>query len=546
MIGEVIKITWKKILRTGEIQVVILLAYLFYCLYLILIARSPEQGAASLGITFALLSVLLSGGLMRDEFDLRQIDPLVVRFRISDLFWGKFLGVVSLILLAYVLAGAASFLGLAINHEWSAAGQILKILALGLAITLYVSSAGFFLASFLKGVMNFVGLIFIFTGLRLLFEELFSVQDILATGQLRQLNLNSLFFLVFAPEGAEGQAWQLIYFLLLSALLVFLSWVVFKRMAIKNNLILAASSEGSGETALSIRGLKKTYKEGFLNRKGKEALKGVDFSIARNKLTGFLGPNGAGKTTTLRIILSLLKPQAGKVVYIPEKEKTLASASPKVGYLQESASLYPFLTVREIFLLAARGAGLNRSQASELVPALADKLGLTEHLSRRIKTLSKGTVQKVAFGVATVGQPDLLIFDEPYSGLDPLIMHEIRNLILELKARGATIFLSSHLLPEVERVCDEVVLINNGKIVCSGEIEKLKTSWRVYQLLKGQSELAARLSQKLGENLEGVSFNYFTRLNLEPVLQDENLAAELKQVPGPDMEKIFLDSVINS
>jgi len=546
MISEVIKITWKKILRTGEIQVVILLAYLLYWLYLIFIARSPEQGAAGLGIIFALLSVLLSGGLMRDEVDLKQIDPLVVRFRISDLFWGKFLGVVSLILLAYVLVGGASLLGLAINHEWSAAGQILKILALGLSITLYLSSAGFFLASFLKGVMNFVGLLFIFTGVRLLFEELFSTVDILASGELRQLNLNSLFFLAFAPEGTEGLPWQLIYFLLLSALLVFLSWVVFKRMAIKNNLILAASSEGSGETALSIRGLKKIYKEGFLGRKGKEALKGVDFSIKRNKLTGFLGPNGAGKTTTLRIILGQLKPQAGEVTYIPEKEKPLPAANPKVGYLQESASLYPFLTVRKIFLLAARGVGLSRSQAAELIPALAEKLGLTEHLSRRIKTLSKGTIQKVAFGVATVGQPDLLIFDEPYTGLDPLIMYEIRNLILELKARGTTIFLSSHLLPEVERVCDEVVLINNGKIVCSGEIEKLKTSWRVYQLLKGQNELAARLSQKLGENLEGVSFNYFTRLNLEPVLQAEGLAAELKQIPSPDMEKIFLDSVINS
>jgi len=391
-----------------------------------------------------------------------------------------------------------------------------------------------------------VGVLFISLVLVLLFSDLFAGEELLRSGELRHLSLNNLFILALVPDWVEGLAWQLIYLLILSALLVFLSYAVFKSMATKNNLRVASRPEDFGRMALKVRGLKKTYKEGFLNRKGKEALKGVDFSIPRNKLTGFLGPNGAGKTTTLRIILNLLKPQAGEVIYIPEKAEPLSAAKPKIGYLQESASLYPFLTVKEMLLFAARGAGLSRSQASELVLALVDKLGLNEHLNRRIKTLSKGMVQKVAFGVATIGQPDILIFDEPYTGLDPIIMYEIRNLILELKARGTTIFLSSHILPEVERVCDEVVLINKGKIVCSGEIEKLKTSWRVYQLLKSREELAARLSEKLGENLTGVKFSYFASLNLEPALQDERLVEELKQIPSPDMEKIFLDGVAGS
>ena len=546
MIGEVIKITWKKILRTSQLQVTIVVAYLLYCLYIVFFARSPEAAASDMGMSFAFLSVLLSGGLIRDEFESKQIDPLVVRFQRSDLFWGKFLAVLILVLLAYILVGGASFIGLAITHDWSAAHEILRMLARGLVLTIYLSSAGFLLAGLVKGVLNFVGVLFISLVLALLFSDVFAGEELLRSGELRHLSLNNLLILAFVPDWVEGLAWQLIYLLILSALLIFLSWLVFKSLASKHNLLVASNPESFGEKALSICGLKKTYKEGFLNRKGKEALKGVDFSITRNKLTGFLGPNGAGKTTTLRIILNLLKPEAGEVTYIPEKKQSLPAATPKIGYLQESASLYPFLTVKEMLLFAARGAGLSDSQASELVPALVDKLGLSEHLNRRIKTLSKGTVQKVAFGVATIGQPDLLIFDEPYTGLDPIIMYEIRNLILELKARGTTIFLSSHILPEVERACDEVVLINKGKIVCSGEIEKLKTSWRVYQLLQSREELAARLSEKLGENLSGVNFGYFSSLNLGPVLQDESLTEELKQIPSPDMEKIFLDGVAGS
>ena len=546
MIGEVIKVTWKKILRTSQLQVVIVLAYLLYCLYLIFFVRSPEQGADNMGLIFAFLSVLLSGGLIRDEFESREIDPLVVRFRISDLFWGKFLSVIILILLSYILVAFACLVGLAISHEWLDVSRILKILGRRLVPTIYICSAGFFLACFLKGVMNFVGIILLEVSGTFVFEKYFQMSQMLERSQLGTFNPTNVFIQTFMPVWTGNFGWQLIYLLLLSTLLIFLSWLVFKSLASKHNLLVASNPESFGEKALSICGLKKTYKEGFLNRKGKEALKGVDFSITRNKLTGFLGPNGAGKTTTLRIILNLLKPEAGEVTYIPEKKQSLPAATPKIGYLQESASLYPFLTVKEMLLFAARGAGLSDSQASELVPALVDKLGLSEHLNRRIKTLSKGTVQKVAFGVATIGQPDLLIFDEPYTGLDPIIMYEIRNLILELKARGTTIFLSSHILPEVERVCDEVVLINKGKIVCSGEIEKLKTSWRVYQLLKNKADFATRLSEKLGENLSGVNFGYFTSLNLEPVLQDESLTEELKQIPSPDMEKIFLDGVAGS
>jgi ABC-2 type transport system ATP-binding protein len=339
--------------------------------------------------------------------------------------------------------------------------------------------------------------------------------------------------------------WQAL--LLLAAAAGFVLWalLVFKSMARKNNLSFA-SARSHDTPLLRISGLRMTYSEGLFNRKRKEALKGVDFSIKPGKLTGFLGPNGAGKTTTLRIVLDFLKPQAGSLEYFSEKDTGAQKNGLKIGYLQETASLYPFLTVRETLCFVARNEGMNKEQAARLTVSLAEKLGLDENLDRRIKTLSKGTVQKVAFGVATIGEPDFLVFDEPYTGLDPIIMYEIRNLILELKKRGTSIILSSHLLPEVERVCDEVVLINKGQIVCTGEIEKLKTAWQVFRIVRDNSELAARLSQSLGQELQVKKFSYFASLDLGPLLQDERLVEELKGVPPPDVEKIFLDSIMSS
>ncbi|MDD8030379.1 MAG: ATP-binding cassette domain-containing protein [Acidobacteriota bacterium] len=545
MIFEVMKLTWKKIVRTNTIALIIVLAYLAYCLYLIIGIGSPEEGAKSMAGGFAFLAVLLSGGLIKDEFESRQIDPFLARFRISKLFWGKFFGVMSLILLAFVLVGVASLIGLAVNKEWSTAGQVLKTLGLGLVLTCYLSSVGFFLASFLKGVMNFVAIIVLEVIVLFAMEEFFGLNIFLESGQLGQLNLKSALLLTVMPSWNSGLAWEMIFLICLSAGFVLLALLAFRSMARKNNLVFA-NVRVEDPPLLKISDLRMTYKEGLFNRKSKQALRGVDFSIKPGKLTGFLGPNGAGKTTTIRIVLDLLKPQAGTVEYFPNKDTQPQKSDLKIGYLQETASLYPFLTVRETLYFVARNEGMSKEKAAQLSVSLGEKLGLNEHLDRRIKTLSKGTVQKVAFGVATVGEPEFLIFDEPYTGLDPIIMHEIRNLIFELKKRGVSIILSSHLLPEVERVCDEVVLINQGQIVCQGEIDKLKTAWQIFLAIRNNPELAAKLTQKLGEELQKKSFSYFAGLDLEPLLQDEELAEELKQIPSPDMERIFLDSVIAS
>ncbi|MGB9907675.1 MAG: ABC transporter ATP-binding protein [Candidatus Saccharicenans sp.] len=545
MTGEIIKLTWKKFFRTNIMAAIIISVYLLYCLYLAFLAGSPAEAAGSLGLAFSFLAILLSGGLIRDEFDSRQIEAFLSRFRISSLFWGKLAAVVVLVLLAYAVVGSASLVSLAINKEWSSAGQILIILGRGLVLTIYLSAVGFFLATQLKGVMNFVAVLVVQTFAVYCSEKFLKMLEFMKSGGLDKFSLKGAAWLLLVPGWAQMLTWQTVLLLLASAGFVFWAFWLFSSMASKHNLVFGRP-ESRKEMLLRVSGLRMTYREGFLRRKDKEAVRGVDFIIKPGKLTGFLGPNGAGKTTTLKIVLNFLKPQAGRVEYFPEKLENKRGEKLNIGFLQETAALYPFLTVRETLYLVARNERLSRDQAAHLAVSLAEKLGLSEHLDRRLKTLSKGTVQKVAFGVATIGQPELLIFDEPYTGLDPIIMYEIRNLILELKASGATIFLSSHLLPEVEKVCDEVVLINKGKIICTGEIEKLKSAWRLFQAVKNHPTLADRIKQLLGEEVRSKNLSYFAGLNLESLLSDETVAATIKMVPVPDIEKIFLDSVMNS
>ncbi len=543
MLWEMVKVTWKKIFRTNTLSVIVISAYLVYCLYLIIVAGNPEEGVTSL-VIFSVLSVLLSGGLGRDEFEFRQIDPFLSRFKISSLFWGKLTGVFTLVFLAVAAVGLAALVGPVINREWPTAIRVLRISVRSLVQAVYLSAAGFFLANWLRGIMNFASIL-VFQLLALYYSEKYlKMLEFIAAGGLDKFSLKGAAWLLLLPLWVRPVAWQMVLLLSASAVIILLAFLVFDSIARKKNMVFVPPDDR--EVRLRLSGVKMTYPEGFLGRRGKEALKGVDIAVKAGKLTGFLGPNGAGKTTTLRIILDFLKPQTGRVEYSPAGDKPDRPQKPKIGYLQEMASLYPFLTVRETFNLVARNEGLNRQQSAGLAVSLAEKLQLSEHLDRRIKNLSKGTVQKVAFAVATIGQPEFLVFDEPYTGLDPLIMYDIRNLILELKDRGTTIFLSSHLLPEVEKVCDEVILINKGKIVWSGEIEKLKTAWRLHQAAQNNPGLVDRLNQLLGEDPGGRPFSFFAGLEAGRLAEDPAVAAALKDIPVPDIEKIFLDSVLNS
>jgi len=219
-----------------------------------------------------------------------------------------------------------------------------------------------------------------------------------------------------------------------------------------------------GDTVIRTSGLVMDY--------GKvRALGGVDLEVERGEIYGFLGPNGAGKTTTIRLLLDLLRPNAGRaeVFGVTPREGGPALRA-RIGYLPGDLTMNGRLTARELLTHLAKvrgGAGADR------IEQLAERFGL--ELDRRFRGLSKGNRQKVGVVQAFMHEPELLVLDEPTSGLDPLLQREMLDLILEARERGATVFMSSHVLSEVEDVTDRVAIIRAGKIVDVDDVHALRT-----------------------------------------------------------------------
>lgn len=223
-------------------------------------------------------------------------------------------------------------------------------------------------------------------------------------------------------------------------------------------------------SALKIVKLSKIYKTLF--KKG-FALKDLNFEVEKGKITGFLGPNGAGKTTTINIILGLIKKDSGEVK-IFESSIDKPEIRRRIGYLPESPNFYGFLKGIEVLKILGSFYFLSKEKIAERINFLDEKFHLKRELEQKVSTYSKGMLQKLAFAVSVMHNPELLILDEPYNGLDPILINSVRDYILELKQNGKTIFISSHLLSEMEKICDNVILINNGKIILQGVLKDLK------------------------------------------------------------------------
>jgi ABC-2 type transport system ATP-binding protein len=196
----------------------------------------------------------------------------------------------------------------------------------------------------------------------------------------------------------------------------------------------------------------------------------LDFSVEAGEVFGFLGPNGAGKTTTIRLMLDLIRPTRGRIELFGTEPRRDVSLRRRVGYLPGDLRLYDRLTARELFTHLARLRGLRGLGAA---PALAERLDL--ELDRALRALSRGNRQKAGLVQAFMHEPDLLVLDEPTTGLDPLVQQTFYELVAEAKAGGATIFLSSHVLPEVQHVADRVALVREGSLVLVAEVEELRS-----------------------------------------------------------------------
>ena len=205
------------------------------------------------------------------------------------------------------------------------------------------------------------------------------------------------------------------------------------------------------------------------------ALAGLTMTIPRGAVFGFLGPNGAGKTTAVKLLLGLARATSGSAEVLGQPVGSRMSRR-RVGYLPELFRYQGWLTAREVLTLHCELAGIDRAAWSrEIADALA-VVGLTDRATTRVGGFSKGMQQRLGLGVALLGDPQLVLLDEPTSALDPVGRHDVREIIRTLKERGITVFLNSHLLSEVEQVCDRVTIVDHGRIVADGTLEELLRS----------------------------------------------------------------------
>jgi ABC-2 type transport system ATP-binding protein len=227
-----------------------------------------------------------------------------------------------------------------------------------------------------------------------------------------------------------------------------------------------------GPTILRTEALTKTFDVGFVRRRIVHAVEDLTLTVQEGEIFGFVGPNGAGKTTTIKMLMGLIHPTRGKAFIFDAPIPSRASKA-RIGYLPEHPAWYEFLTGMEALRFFARLAGVDEAAAPKRCEELLALVGLSDAATRQLRKYSKGMQQRLGIAQALVGDPAFVVLDEPMSGLDPIGRKEVRDLILELRRLGKTVFFSTHILPDVETLCDRVGVILNGRLRDVGRLGDL-------------------------------------------------------------------------
>ncbi|MGK7934058.1 MAG: ABC transporter ATP-binding protein [Microcystaceae cyanobacterium] len=263
---------------------------------------------------------------------------------------------------------------------------------------------------------------------------------------------------------------------------------------------LSPSSPTDSTAVVETWNLGKVYRTGFWLNQKVQSLKSCDLSVYHGETFGLLGPNGAGKTTLLKTLLGIIRPTSGRAKLLG-KPIGNRSTKQRIGYLPENAYFYDFLTAWEFLDFVAGVFQLPSDVRQKRIPELLDLVGLAQKTAKtkQIRKYSKGMTQRVGMAQALINDPELVFLDEPMSGLDPMGRYQVREIILALKEQGKTIFFNSHILADVEQICDRIALLARGEIICTGSLEDILGRADVYQVVvKGGSP------KSLGPWIEGL------------------------------------------
>jgi ABC-2 type transport system ATP-binding protein len=306
----------------------------------------------------------------------------------------------------------------------------------------------------------------------------------------------------------------------------------------------------NGREVVRVEGLVKDFRPG-LGLRAKRVLDGITFSVHENEIFGFVGPNGAGKTTTLKTLMGLIRPTAGTASILGHDIRESAFRK-HVGFLPEVSYFYDYLTGIEFLDFYARLSGVPRGDRPDRIAKLLGWVGLSHAGDARLRTYSKGMLQRIGIAQALVHDPQVVFLDEPMSGLDPLGRKEIRDLILRLRTDGKTVFMNTHILSDVEMVCDRVAIIVQGRIRYEGRIEDFIAEGQQKAdvvLAQVPAELATLLEEQLGAELRGHGQHVEARVSEKRV--NDVLRAAMDsgaQIVGVtpvrvSLETIFLETV---
>jgi ABC-2 type transport system ATP-binding protein len=277
------------------------------------------------------------------------------------------------------------------------------------------------------------------------------------------------------------------------------------------------------------------------------AVDNLTVRVPVGSIYGFLGPNGAGKTTTLRMIMNIIRPDSGRIEILGDGQ--IEQVKDRIGYMPEERGLYRKMTARKVLAYFGSIKGLNEKELVHRVPHWLETIGLADWADKKVEELSRGMHQKLQFAVTVVSEPELVILDEPFSGLDPLNQDLLKNIILEMCSEGKTVIFSTHVMHEAEKLCDFILLINKGKSILDGRLDEIRSGQSAHTVsveLEGDTGFVETLPmvtavKSEGKRLEVILADADTQQFLQALMQRTRVRAF--EVKVPSLHEIFVNLV---